>query len=357
METAVLLSGGVDSSVALARLVAAGEKVRAFYLKIWLEDEVSYLGQCPWREDLRYARAVAEKFSVPLEVVPLQREYHESVVRRTLSLAERGLTPNPDIMCNTMIKFGAFLAKRGREFRAVATGHYAQIRRRQGRAGLFLSPDPIKDQTYFLSMLAPEQLEKALFPIGDLRKEETRRLAREFGLPTAERKDSQGICFLGKISFVDFLRHHLGEKEGEVLERSTGRLLGRHRGVWFYTIGQRKGLDLPGGPWYVCAKDLDRNIVYVDHGFAAEKHWRKEFVLGDFNLIGDRPREGEKLKIKLRHGPEFLEAEILPGEKNEITVRLARPEKSVAPGQYGVLYRGRECLGGGMILPEEGGLV
>ncbi len=347
----MLLSGGVDSSVALSRLIEAGHRITAFYLKIWLEDETSYLGQCPWEEDLRYARETADRFGVPLKIVPFQKEYYNRVVNYTIEAVKNGLTPNPDIMCNTQIKFGAFVDKCGGDFDAVSSGHYARTEiDEKGLTHLFRSPDPIKDQTYFLAMLHQEQLAKAMFPIGDMTKERVRNRARELALPAAERKDSQGICFLGKISFRDFLIHHLGVKEGKVIEKSSGRQIGRHRGAYLYTIGQRKGLDLPGGPWYVCAKDIKRNIVYVSHAFASEAVGRRDFIVGGLNWIAAPPARSE-LKVKLRHGPEMYDCRVAPiGQR--LKVRLNRPDRSVTPGQFAVFYDDKECLGGGVIEDE-----
>src|SRR3989344_1035324 len=188
MKIAVLVSGGVDSSVALAFLKNKGHDVTAFYLKIWLEDELSYLGNCPWEEDLRYARAVCEQLSVPLRVVSLQKEYWERVVSYTVRSVKKGLTPNPDMLCNREIKFGIFYEKYGATFDKIATGHYAQIEERKGKTHLKRSPDPIKDQTYFLALLSQEQVAKALFPIGHLLKKEVRAIAEEYDLATKRRK-------------------------------------------------------------------------------------------------------------------------------------------------------------------------
>ena len=190
MKIAVLVSGGVDSSVVLARLVEQGHELTAFYLKIWLEDELSFLGDCPWEEDLAFVRAVCEQFAVPLEVVPMQKEYHERIVAYTVSQARAGCTPSPDVLCNQYIKFGAFfdyLQASGRVFDKVATGHYAQVVQRGERYHLLMAPDPVKDQTYFLAQLSQTQLAKTLFPIGDLTKQEVRALAQRYQLPNRDR--------------------------------------------------------------------------------------------------------------------------------------------------------------------------
>ena len=248
VKTAVLLSGGVDSSVALRLLVEEGKHdLRACYLKVWLEDDAVLAGDCPWEEDVRYVRAVCEQLGVPLEIVPLQAEYLEHVVDHALGELRAGRTPSPDILCNQRIKFGAFLERVG-DCDAVASGHYARLGRENGRAVLLRAADPVKDQTYFLSNLGQQQLQRLLFPVGHLRKQEVRELAARFDLPTRDRKDSQGICFLGKIDYREFVAGRLGKREGAIIEKGSGRELGRHRGYWFYTIGQRFGLGLGGRP-------------------------------------------------------------------------------------------------------------
>ena len=247
---AVLVSGGVDSSLALARLVAqhGPRAVTAFYLKIWLEDELAFLGDCPWDDDLVHVRATTERLGVALEVVPMQQRYHERVVKRAIDELARGRTPSPDLHCNAEIKFGAFLDAIGPGFDTVASGHYARVAVRDGTRELCAGVDPVKDQTYFLSRLLPEQLARVCFPIGDLPKAEVRRLAAELALPSATRPDSQGICFLGNIPYPAFVKACLGERPGAIVDIDTGRELGAHRGLWFHTIGQRQGLGLGGGP-------------------------------------------------------------------------------------------------------------
>ena len=221
MKIAVLLSGGVDSSVALRLLVEeGGHELRACYLKVWLEDDAVLAGDCPWEEDVRYVRAVCEQLGVPLEIVPLQTEYLEHVVDHALGELRAGRTPSPDILCNQRIKFGAFLERVG-DCDAVASGHYARVRRENGRAVLLRAADPVKDQTYFLSSLCQQQLQGLLFPVGHLRKQEVRDLAARFQLPTKNRKDSQGICFLGKIDYREFVARRLGKREGPSSRRGA----------------------------------------------------------------------------------------------------------------------------------------
>jgi tRNA-specific 2-thiouridylase len=352
MKVAVLLSGGVDSSVALFRLMKSGVRdITAFYIKVWLEDELSFLGECPWEEDLRYARAVCDRAGVPLKVISLQREYFQRVVSYSIAELKEGRTPSPDILCNQRIKFGLFLDRVKDGFDRIATGHYAQVAERNGVVRLKRSPDPVKDQTYFLSHLSQEQLARALFPVGHLAKSEVRRMARNLGLPNRDRKDSQGICFLGRIRFRDFVRAYLGERAGAIVDARTGRTLGEHRGYWFYTIGQRQGLGLGEGPWYVVDKDVPTNTVFVSHGEELENRARNRFAAGNLNWIAGPP-ERSNLEVKIRHGPQTVPCEVRwIGAKN-LEVTMASRDPGVAPGQFAVFYQQDICLGGGVI--EEG---
>ncbi len=351
MNIAVLVSGGVDSSVALALLKEQGHAVTAYYLKIWLEDEMSYLGNCPWEEDLSYAQAVCDQLDVELRVVPLQKEYHARVVSYTIDAVQKGLTPNPDVHCNAQVKFGAFLEKYGDAYDRVATGHYAQVLLAEdGDVRLFQAPDAVKDQTYFLAMMDRVQLAKALFPIGHLEKKDVRVLAEKFSLPTAGRKDSQGICFLGKISFRDFIRHHLGTLGGRFVEKESGNDLGAHDGHYFYTIGQRRGIDVHNGPWYVCGKNVRENIVYLTHGFSGDDYSRDGFSIRQCNWLVS-PRVHDVTKVKLRHGPAFQKVVSLTGRGDVFDVRMACGDRSVTPGQYAVFYtEDGLCVGAGSIL-------
>ena len=350
MRIAVLTSGGVDSSVALNLLAREGRHdLTAYYLKIWLEDELAFLGDCPWEEDLEYVRQVCDQVSVPLEILPLQSEYFDRVVSHAIDELKVGRTPSPDILCNRRIKFGEFADRILDGFDRIASGHYAQIEDTDGTFRLKQSPDPVKDQTYFLSGLTQVQLESAMFPIGHLTKARVRELAREFDLPNKDRKDSQGICFLGKINYPDFVRFHLGERPGDIVEVETGEVLGPHRGVWFYTIGQREGLGLAGGPWYVVRKDIARNTVYVSHKTHREDRARSEFTVADVNWISGRP-EQQDLMVKLRHGPDFIDCRIGDTDRDSLAVILSKPDPGIAPGQSAVFYQDVYCLGGGVIV-------
>ena len=349
VKIAVLLSGGVDSSVALRLVKQAGHRdIAAFYLKIWLEDELAYLGNCPWEEDLKYTRAVCEQAGVPLNVVSLQTEYQERVVSAAVEELRAGRTPSPDIWCNQRIKFGLFCEKIDPGFDKIVSGHYAQVEERGVLRLLKRSPDPVKDQTYFLCALNQKQLGRLWFPIGHLRKDGVRRLAREYDLPNRDRKDSQGICFLGKIKYPEFVRHHLGERAGEIVELETGRTLAGHRGFWFYTIGQRKGIGLAGGPWYVVKKDVAANRVYVSHSDRFLDHARRQFNVSSMNWIGGEPQRLQ-LQAKVRHGPRLDGCQLRPLDDSRWEVTLTEPDQGIAPGQSVVFYDGEYCLGGGVI--------
>jgi tRNA-specific 2-thiouridylase len=348
MKIAVLVSGGVDSSVALQLLVEQGHEVTAFYLKIWLEDEISYLGQCPWEEDLSYVNAVCEQLKVPLQVVNLQKEYHEQVVAYTIDSVRQGYTPNPDVLCNSRIKFGVFFDYLGKHFDKIATGHYAQVSMNNGIPLLMRAPDPIKDQTYFLSYLKPAQLAHVMFPIGHLNKAQVRALATQYQLPTKDRKDSQGICFLGKFKFTDFLKAHVGERSGQLIEWETNMVMGTHQGFWFYTIGQRSGIGLSGGPWYVVAKDPAQNKVFISRSYYQTDKSRKSFLVSQVNWLCE-PQKPE-LTVKLRHGPAEQSCIITPLAPGNYRVDLEQNDQGIAPGQFATFYEGQICLGSGQII-------
>jgi tRNA-specific 2-thiouridylase len=351
MKIAVLLSGGVDSSVALRLLKDEGHDLTAFYLKIWLQDEFSFLGECPWEEDLKYARGVCEQVNVPLKVIPLQTEYWDNVVSYTITEIKEGRTPNPDIFCNSLIKFGEFYDKIDPSFEKVASGHYANVEMIDEKYFLKTSPDPVKDQTYFLSYLTQKQLSRALFPIGKYKKSEIRILAEKYNLPTMARRDSQGICFLGQIKFNEFIRHHLGEVEGDIVDIDSGKVMGKHPGYYYYTIGQRSGLKLGGGPWFVVKKDVMKNIIFISRQNLAERA-RNEFSVGKINWIAGQPPEKKKLKVKIRHGAKMHECIIGWLLDGILTVTMSDIDSGIAPGQFAVFYDDDICLGGGVILED-----
>ena len=354
MHIAVLVSGGVDSSVALRLLHEQGHDITAFYLKIWLEDELSFLGECPWEDDLSYVRAVCQQINIPLEIVPLQRAYWDRVVSYTIAEIKAGRTPNPDIMCNQQVKFGAFYDVISNRFEKVATGHYARVYELDGTYHLACAPDEIKDQTYFLSQLTQEQLSRALFPIGHLHKMQVRELAHAFDLPNKDRKDSQGICFLGKLKFRDFIKHHVGVVSGPLVEYETGKLLGMHEGFWYYTIGQRQGIGLSGGPWYVVKKDAIKNIVYISREYHAPDKIRDRFLVTSCNWIGNSMLVSEENPVwhgmvKFRHGAKRYACTAMYENPGSVRIVLCEQDQGIAAGQFAVFYEGQDCLGSGVI--------
>lgn len=352
MKIAVLVSGGVDSSVALRLLKDQGHDLTAFYLKIWLEDELSYLGDCPWEEDLGYVTKVCEQAHVPLHVIPLQKEYWDRVVAYTVAEVQAGRTPSPDILCNQHIKFGCFFDKIDASYEKVATGHYAQLEEQDGLFLLKKAKDSFKDQTYFLSQLNQCQLSRALFPIGHLVKSEVRALAAQYNLPNKDRKDSQGICFLGKIEFSEFIKHHLGVHNGDLVEHETRTVVGQHEGFWYFTIGQRKGIGLSGGPWYVVAKDPAKNIVYISRQYFSQDKQRNVVYVNFFNWIAGYPPDNTVLQVKLRHGESLYTCSLELIDRTHGIVHLESRDQGIAPGQFAVFYDKDLCLGSGVIKQE-----
>jgi len=254
----------VDSSVALGLLHQQNTyNIKCYYLRIWLEDEVAYLGQCPWEDDWNFCSSVCAQFNIPLESIPLETEYKSRVINYALAEARNGRTPNPDIMCNSRIKFGAFLDKISHlNYDYIASGHYA---RTNGSGSLFRAVDDFKDQSYFLSALSRAQLSKLKFPIGDYTKPQVRELASAMDLPNKARPDSQGLCFLGKVKFDSFIENYLGVNPGDVVDLKTNKIIGRHQGLWFHTIGQRKGLgDYLDDPYHAKGERAKRASLLED---------------------------------------------------------------------------------------------
>ena len=286
MRIATLISGGVDSAVAVHQLLEQGHDVHLFYIRIGLDTDE---GDCSAEEDIEMCSLISRRFNLPFDVVSLHQEYWDNVMEYALHTVREGLTPNPDIMCNKMIKFGYFEQRWGHEFDKTATGHYASTTQKGNTVYLSTAVDPVKDQTDFLARISYDQLCHLTFPLGRLPKSEVRRIAADTRMPNAFRKDSQGICFLGKINYNDFIRRHLGEKPGPIIEIETGRKLGEHRGYWFHTIGQRKGLGLSGGPWYVVKKNIHDNVVYVSNGYDCEKQYGKTIHLDEMHFISGNP--------------------------------------------------------------------
>jgi tRNA-specific 2-thiouridylase len=350
MNIASLLSGGVDSSVVVHLLKEAGYTPTLFYIKIGMDDDE--LLHCTSEEDIEMATLIAHRYGCKLEVIDLHKDYWDNVVDYTIRKVRQGLTPNPDVMCNKLIKFGVFEQRVGKEFDKTATGHYATTFEREGKTYLGTANDPVKDQTDFLAQINHLQVSKLMFPIGHLMKSEVRDIAKKANLPSSKRPDSQGICFLGKVNYNDFIRRYLGEKEGPIVELETGKILGRHKGYWFHTVGQRKGLGLSGGPWYVIRKDVEANIVWASKGFDTETQYGREFLMHDFHFITENPWENTEhdITFKIRHTPEFSKGKII---KTSEGYRIISNDKlqGIAPGQFGVVYDAdaKYCIGSGEI--------
>ena len=404
MKIAALVSGGVDSSVVVHLLKEQGYTPDIFYIRIGMEDEEGYI-DCPAEEDIEITQWIAKKYGCRFEEVNLHKEYWDNVVSYTIESVRKGLTPNPDVMCNKLIKFGAFEERRGHDYDRIATGHYAQISYLPACGGnlgnhgnrfdkisqdfdgpdkswkskkdlqdfqdfaerenkvtfLATAVDPIKDQTDFLSQLEYKQIRKLMFPIGGMMKSEVREIAHAAHLPSADRKDSQGICFLGKINYNDFIKRYLGEREGKIVELETGKVLGTHKGYWFHTIGQRKGLFLSGGPWFVVRKDIEENVLYVSQGYDPDAAHGHKMTLMGFRLLsgvwpeenlpacGGNPEIQEKstgfidfaereIKFKIRHTPEFHPGVLRPLPDGLVEIESADRIQGIAAGQYATIY-------------------
>lgn len=352
MKIAALISGGVDSAVAVHRLLEMGHELHLFYIRIGMDTDE---GDCSAEEDIEMCSYIARKYNLPFDVVSLHEEYWENVMEYALRTVRQGLTPNPDIMCNKMIKFGYFEQRWGREFDKTATGHYATTTELNGKIYLSTAVDAVKDQTDFLARIDYNQLSHLMFPIGDIPKSQVREIAIATQMPNAYRKDSQGICFLGKINYNDFIKRHLGVKKGAIVELETGRKLGEHNGFWFHTIGQRKGLGLSGGPWYVVKKNVHDNVVYVSNGYGTEKQYGNILHLDEMHFISGNPWDNlckqVEVTFKNRHTPEFLSAKLTHLGENEYVIESDQKVQGIAPGQFAVIYdkAGHLCYGSGII--------
>jgi tRNA-specific 2-thiouridylase len=353
-RTIVGVSGGVDSSVAALLLKSAGEPIAGLFMQNWDEEDDS---GCRAEDDRRDALAVCARLGIPFHARNFAREYWSGVFEHFLAEYAAGRTPNPDVLCNREIKFRTFLDEARRlGAERIATGHYAQVGKRDGAWRLLRGADPDKDQSYFLHQLGQEQLAATLFPIGHLPKAEVRRLAREAGLPTAAKKDSTGICFVGERDFREFLGRYLPARRGEI--RSVdGSLLGEHEGVFFYTLGQREGLGIGGQrgrgtePWFVVGKDVPGNVLLVDQGH--DSPWLQSGSLRSEPahwVAGAPPANSFRCTVKVRYRQRDEGANIRVLSDGGLEVEFERPQRAVTPGQSVVLYRDEECLGGAVIL-------
>lgn len=339
------LSGGVDSSVSAYLLKQQGYKVVGVYMKNWSQDLPGF--ECPWFEDYQDAKRIAVQLGIEFKMFDFETEYKHLVVDYMIDEYKKGRTPNPDIMCNQEIKFRLFLnacLEDGADF--IATGHYAKVK----DSKLFVAEDKAKDQTYFLYRVTKEALQKTLFPLGPLTKPEVRKIAKEQGLVTATKKESMGVCFVGKVGIKDFLSHYVKTKPGKIIDQE-GKTVGEHEGAIFYTIGQRHGLNTGGGkPYYVTSKDMGTNTVYVTTKLDDRSLWTDQIELKDVHWIGRLPKKDEKLLARLRHQGQLLKVGDISISKSKLTISLDHEERAVTSGQSVVLYSGVEVLGGGVVV-------
>jgi tRNA-specific 2-thiouridylase len=382
------LSGGVDSSVAAYLLLQQGYDVIGMFMKNWHDDSVTISNECPWLDDSNDAMIVAQHLGIPFQAIDLSADYKTRIVDYMFAEYQRGRTPNPDVLCNREIKFDIFLSaalKLGADF--VATGHYA--RRTEIQTGqktvyqLLGGKDPNKDQSYFLCQLTQEQLSRSLFPVGELLKPEVRAIAKEAGLVTADKKDSQGLCFVGKVHLPDFLQQRLQPKKGKVievpaeatafsngyaaddlvglstpyaLEASYGSIVGEHNGAHYYTIGQRKGLNIGGHakPLFVIGTDTDENIIYMGMGEDHPGLYRKGLFIPDTDEHWIRPDlklavgESATYDARIRYRQK-LEPCTLYKKEEGLYIIFDRPQRSITPGQFAAWYKGEELIGSGVI--------
>ncbi len=343
------MSGGVDSSVAALLLKRAGHEVVGLFMKNWEDDDDDE--HCSTRQDLIDAAAAADVIGIELEAVNFAAEYRERVFASFLSEYAAGRTPNPDVLCNAEIKFRAFLdhaLQLGAQ--RIATGHYARLRSREGRVELLRGADGAKDQSYFLHRLTRAQLERVMFPVGELKKSEVRRLAAAAGLPNHAKKDSTGICFIGERPFREFLNRYLPKTPGPMVT-AEGRRVGEHIGLAFYTIGQRKGIGVGGAgePWYVAEKRIDANELVVVQGHDHPLLMRSSLRGLDASWVAGPPALGSRHGAKTRYRQADAECTVSGIANGEVAVRFPQPQRAVTPGQSVVLYAGEVCLGGAVI--------
>jgi len=353
------LSGGVDSSVAAALLVEQGHEVTGGYMKNWINAE-GIPGDCPWEQDIEDARAVARTLGIEFRVIDLIDAYRERIVEYLVEGYRSGITPNPDVWCNREMKFGVFLDYAlGQGFEAVATGHYARKRTADdGSATILRGADPNKDQSYFLSLMTQAQARRALFPTGEMLKPEVRETALRFKLPVAAKKDSQGICFLGQVKMSDFLRHHLPDNPGDIVD-ADGRVLGRHSGLHLYTLGQRKGHGIAspreGMAYVVVGKDVAENrlIVGWDTPESAGLYAR-ECVVGTLSSLNEPIASLRTIDAQPRYRAKAEPAAVNDLGDGRIRLTFRQPQRAIAPGQICAFYDGGRLLGGGVFEQVEG---
>jgi tRNA-uridine 2-sulfurtransferase len=372
----VAMSGGVDSSVAAALLSASGGKKQSYdvtgvFFKPWsLSKEVSF---CDWKQDRRDAMMVAAKLRIKFKTWDFSKEYGREVVKYMISSYKKGITPNPDVMCNKEIKFGLFLKKALAEGAdLIATGHYARIKSKtknqksklqlknqklENEYKLLKGIDKNKDQSYFLWTLTQEQLKYCLFPIGECIKPEVRKLARKFGLLNHAKKDSQGVCFIGQLDMKEFLKKYIKPKKGKIvlfeagLHTQAGKTIGEHDGIYYYTIGQRHGMNIGigGGPYFVTGKDIKKNILFVSNRESSGDLKTKEMTVGNLSWVSEMPKLPAKISIKIRYRTESVPAVLKRIKRGILSIKFNKPVRAVTPGQSAVFYSRNELIGGGVI--------
>jgi tRNA-specific 2-thiouridylase len=338
------MSGGVDSSVTAALLKEQGYSVVGVYMKNWSQDLPGF--PCPWEEDFRDAKRVAVQLGIDFKMYDFETEYREKVVQYMIDEYKAGRTPNPDIMCNQEVKFRLFLdtaANDGAEL--IATGHYARVHNGQ----LLTGKDKNKDQTYFLYRVTEEALKRTLFPIGEYTKPQIRELAAERKLVTANKKDSQGICFVGKVGIKEFLEQYVTAEPGAIINES-GTTIGQHDGAIFYTLGQRQGLHVGGGlPYYVVGKDMDKNEVYVTTKLDDERLWRNSLTITDLHWINESPAESQTYQVRTRYRAPLIECTV-HSTHGMAKLHLKDQVRAITPGQSAVIYDGERVIGGGIVV-------
>jgi len=340
------MSGGVDSSVTAALLIEQGYDVTGVYMKNWSQDLPGF--DCPWKEDYQDAKRVAVQLGIPFKMYDFETEYRQKVVEYMLEGYKAGRTPNPDIMCNQEVKFKLFLntaLQDGADL--IATGHYARINDGQLLTGV----DTNKDQSYFLYRVTEDALRKSLMPIGEYQKPQIREMAKKLGLATAEKKDSQGICFVGKVGIKEFLQAFVQTEPGNIIDH-YGRVIGQHDGALFYTIGQRHGLNVGGGlPYYVVGKDMAKNEVYVTADLQDKNLWSKDLHLTDVHWINDAPDTAKTYQIRPRYRAPLIEARNLHfAADGSLRFDLGEEVRAITPGQSTVIYDGERVVGGGIVI-------
>jgi tRNA-specific 2-thiouridylase len=340
------LSGGVDSAVSALLLKKQGFEVMGVFMKNWEDDE-----ECNARQDLVDAASVADQIGIEIDAVNFSEEYQQRVFSYFLAEYQAGRTPNPDILCNTEIKFKAFLDHAfslGADW--IATGHYARVRHSESRSELLRGLDSNKDQSYFLHRLSQDQIARVLFPVGELPKPQVRDIAKEAGLAVHDKRDSTGICFIGERPFKEFLGRYLKGQIGPI-QTPDGQVVGEHQGLMFHTVGQRQGLGIGGAglPWYVAGKDMQQNILYVVQGHDHPALFKTSVILKDCSWIAGTPPDNHGLSARLRYRQKDIACHLSLREDQSVHLQFDQAQWAVTPGQFGVLYRDEVCLGGGIL--------